>query len=159
MMSLLYWMDGKIEAAKDLLKDSLAVSRKIENEPQIARALCLLAMLGSPADNSDILLLRDAAEIVVRGQYRTEAAACLEALALRSHLAGRKAEADKAASLSNRLRDQLQLPRPRPLAGALSAAGLLPPPPEAMGKAVTETVFAFISETLLTPGAAQEQQL
>jgi hypothetical protein len=149
-MSLLHWMNGKIEAARDCLKASLVHSRRIENEPQIARALSLLAMLGSGADDSDILLLRDAAEIVVRGRYRTEAATCLEALALSSHQAGRQAEAYKAASLSDRLRDQLQLPRPTPLIGALSAAGLLTPRPDSIAKPLTDTTFSFLSEMLLT---------
>lgn len=146
-MSLLYWMDGKIEPARDCLKASLVHSRRIENEPQIARALSFLAMLGSRADNSD--LLRDAAEIVVRGHYRTEAAACLEALALTSHQAGRATDAYQAASLSNRLRDQLQIPRPLPLASALSAAGLLTPPQDAVAKSGSDTAFAFLAETLL----------
>jgi hypothetical protein len=149
-MSLLHWMDGKTEAARNCLKDSLVHSRRIANEPQIARALSLLAMLGSSADSSDSLL-RDAAEIVVRGRYRTEAATCLEAFALSSHQAGRKADAYKAASLSNRLRDQLQLPRPPPLIGALSAAGLLTPRPDASADPRTDASFAFLAEMLLTP--------
>ncbi len=126
MMSLLHWMDGKIEEARESLKASLVHSRRIKNEPQIARALSLLAMLGSGDGDGDGggPLLREAAEIIVRGRYRTEAAVCLEALALSSRRAGREAEALEAASLSSRLRDQLQLPRPSPLVGALSAAGL-----------------------------------
>jgi hypothetical protein len=154
MMGLIHWMGGKCEAARECLKQSLVHSRKIENEPQIARALALLAMLGPPTDNSDILLLRDAAEIVVRGQYRTEAAVCLEALALNKYLAGRKAEAYKAASLSNRLRDQLQIPRPPPLASALSAAGLLMPHSDGGAVPATDTTFAFLSEALLAVGAS-----
>ncbi len=155
MMSLLYWMDGKTEAARECLMQALAHSRKIENEPQIARALCLLAMLGTGADPGDMSLLRDAAEIVVRGQYRTEAAVCLEALALRNHLAGRQAEARKATALSDRLRDQLQIPRPPPLAGALSAAGLLAQRPDASAEPLTDTTFAFLSEVLLASDARQ----
>jgi predicted ATPase len=149
MMSLIHWMDGKCEAARECLKHSLVHSRKIENEPQIARALALLAMLGPPADTSDILLLRDAAEIVVRGQYRAEAAVCLEALALSNHLAGRTAEAYKAATLSSRLRDQLHIPRPPPLAHALSAAGLLMAQAEAAAAPATDTTFTFLSDALL----------
>lgn len=156
MMGLLHWMGGRIEPARECLKDSLVHSRRIENEPQIARALCLLATLGSNADDGDIALLRDAAEIVVRGRYRTEAAACLEALALTSHLAGREADAYQAASLSSRLRDQLQLPRPPPLIGALSAAGLLTPRPDPGAKSLGDTTFAFLSDRLLAPGATQE---
>jgi hypothetical protein len=86
---------------------------------------------------------------VVRGRYRTEAAACLEALALTSHMAGREEEACKAASLSNRIRDQLQLPRPLPLIGALSAAGLLTQESDVIAKSLTDTTFAFLSEVLL----------
>jgi predicted ATPase len=156
MMSLLYWMDGQTEAAKDWLKESLVRSRRIENEPQIAHALSLLAMLGSSADNSDILLLRDAAKIVVRGRYRSEAAACLEALALSRQRAGRKAEADKAASLSERIRHQLQLHRPRPIIGALSAAGLLTPRFDSLAKPPADTTFAFLSEMLLMPEPPQD---
>ncbi|HXF86763.1 MAG TPA: DUF4062 domain-containing protein [Xanthobacteraceae bacterium] len=154
MMSLIHWMGGNCEAARECLKQSLVHSRKIENEPQIARALSLLAMLGPPADTSDLVLLRDAAEIVVRGQYRTEAAVCLEALALSKHLAGRKAEAYKAVSLSSRLRDQLRIPRPPPLANALSAAGLLMPHSDAGTGLPTDTTFAFLAEALLAVGAS-----
>jgi predicted ATPase len=151
MMSLIHWMGGNTEAARDCLKDSLVYSRRIANEPKMARALSLLAILGPNADNSDILLLHDAAEIVVRGRYRTEAAICLEALALSIQPAGRDAEAYKAASLSNRLRDQLQLPRPRPLVGALSAAGLLAPRPDSIAIPLADTTFSFLSDMLLRP--------
>jgi predicted ATPase len=154
MMSLIHWMEGKREAAQECLKQSLVHSRKIENEPQIARAFSLLVMLGARADTGDIALLRDAAEIVVRGQYRTEAAVCLEALALSNHLAGRKAEAHKAVSLSNRLRDQLQIPRPPPLTSALSAAGLLIPHSDSSAAPAADTTFAFLSEALLAAGAS-----
>jgi predicted ATPase len=150
-MSLLHWMNGNTEAARDCLNDSLVHSRRIENEPQIARALSLLAMLGPDTGSGAISLLRDAAAIVVRGRYRAEAAACLEALALSSHLAGREAEACKAASLSSRLRDQLQLPRPLPLVGALSAAGLLGARPDSVPRPLTDAPFAFLAEVLLTP--------
>jgi predicted ATPase len=150
-MSLLHWTGGKTEAARACLKDSLVHSRRIENEPQIARALCLLAMFGSSADNSARELLRDAAAIVVRGRYRTEAAACLEALALTSHLAGREAEAYKAASLSSYLRDQLQLHRPPPVISALSAAGLLTSRPGSTEESFADTTFAFLCETLSIP--------
>jgi predicted ATPase len=157
-MSLLYWTDGKAEAARNCLKQSLVHSRRIENEPQIARALSLLAMLGSNADPGE-RLLRDAAEIVVRGRYRTEAAVCLEALALSNHATGRKADACKAASLANRLRYELQLPRPPPLTIALSAAGLVSPQVEANAEPLADATFAFLSEMLLSPDARPEWPL
>jgi predicted ATPase len=149
MASLLHWAAGNTQAARDCLQVSLVHARRIENEPQIARALCLLAMLESGADERDKSLLHEAAEIVVRGRYRTEAAACLEAFALSSRRAGREAEAYNAAALANRLRDQLQIPRPPPLIGALSAAGLLNPHPESMPH--VDGPFAFLSEALLAP--------
>ena len=153
MMSLLHWMDGKAEQARACLGDALVHSRRIENEPQIARALCLLAMIDPGAECADPQLLRDAAEIVVRGRYRTEAAACLEALALSSHQAGREAEAQEAVSLSNRLRRQLQLWPPPPVIGALSAAGLLAPRPDPADKPQADATFAFLAERLLAPQA------
>jgi hypothetical protein len=157
MMSMLHWMEGNAGAARDCLERSLVHSRKIENEPQIARALSLLAVLGPRANNNDIMLLRDAAEIVVRGQYRTEAAVCLEALALSNHLAGREAEAYMAASLSDRLRDQLQLSRPPPLMRALAAAGLLTSRPGSSAEPPADTTFSFLSEMLLTPDPRSQQ--
>lgn len=152
-MSLLHWMGGDIEAARKCLKDSLVHSRRIANEPQIARALSLLAILGSDTGNGSTPLLREAAEIVVRGRYRTEAAVCLEAVALSSHAAGRGAVASKAALLSGYMRDQLHIPRPRPLAGALSAAGLLMPRLDPNAESLTDSTFAFLSETLLAADA------
>ncbi|MDP2409206.1 MAG: DUF4062 domain-containing protein [Pseudolabrys sp.] len=151
-MSLLHWMRGDVGAARQCLSDALVHARRIANEPQIARALSLLAMLGPGGESGGIPLLREAAAIVVRGRYRTEAAVCLEALALSGQAAARE-QAFKAASLSSRLRDQLQLPRPPPLAGALSAAGLLTPPADPA--ASPDTTFTFLAEALLSAAVGE----
>ncbi|MBM3529639.1 MAG: DUF4062 domain-containing protein [Alphaproteobacteria bacterium] len=153
MMSLLHWMGGDTDAAKVCLKNSLVLSRKIANEPQIALAVSLLAVLGPDAEIADGLSLRDAAEIVVRGRYRTEAAACLDALALESHRAGRDAEALHAVRLSSRLRDQLQIPRPAPLAGVLSASGLLKAGHDTDAIPLADNTFAFLSKSFLSASA------
>jgi hypothetical protein len=53
----------------------------------------------------------------------------------------------------------LQLRRPPPLVGALSAAGLLTARPDSIAEALTDSTFAFLSEVLLAPDARQEQPL
>jgi hypothetical protein len=155
MRSLLYWTAGDPETAVRCLHRSLEHSRRIDNEPQVARALSFLSMLDPDSADADAprLLLRDAAQIIVRGQYRTEAATCLEALAVNSHKTGRQSEANSAIVLSNVIRSELGLPPPRPPVAKVMASigGSLSPGPEIIAglRSQPDPTFSFLAETLL----------
>ena len=109
MLATMLWSAGDFEGAERHLHRSLAHSRPIENEPQIARALALLAMLARGRSPSKELkpLLKEAGEIVVRGRYRTEASLWLGATAGVLLDRGDVAEAAATAALSESVRRSL----------------------------------------------------
>ena len=147
LMSLLRWTEGDTAGAMQALEESLVHSRRIENEPQIARALSLLSVLtqisGAPVEAP--ALLRQAASIVVRGRYLTEAACCLEAIATSLHAAGRTEEAERAARLAAAAREHLGIATPRPV--AVIVAGFSRPA-EPLDGFQPDAIFAAIDRTL-----------
>lgn len=116
MLATMLASNADIEGAERHLRWSLDHSRLIENEPQIARALSLLAMLarGRKASDEVTPLLREAGEIVVKGRYRTEATFCLGALAGVFLEQGDAARAAEAAAVSESVRRILGMP-PAPI--------------------------------------------
>jgi predicted ATPase len=112
MLATMLWSTGDVEGAERHLHRSLAHSRPIDNEPQIARALSLLAMLprdrGVSGDPKP--LLREAGEIVLRGRYRTEAALWLGSIAGVLLDSGDAAGAATTAALSESVRRSLGVP-------------------------------------------------
>jgi predicted ATPase len=83
MLATMLWSAGDLEGAERHLHRSLDHARLIENGPQIARALSLLAMLakGRKPPDTATPLLREAGEIVATGRYRMEATFFLTATA------------------------------------------------------------------------------
>lgn len=117
MLARVLWATGDDEGAERHLNLSLGHSRLIENEPQIARALSMLAMVGAsrrPATQLT-LWLHEAGEIVVRGRYRAEATFCLDALAGALADKGFAEAAQEAIAVSEALRHSLGLPSPHPV--------------------------------------------
>jgi predicted ATPase len=153
MLATMLWSAGDHEDAERHLRRSLDHSRQIENEPQIARALSLLAMLakGRSPSGSAMPLLREAGEIVARGRYRTEATFFLAATAGALLERGDAQGAAETISMSESVRDGLGV-RFAPIldefvdsvssvaARATSNAGRADPQPHSVFDYVTEVL-------------------
>jgi predicted ATPase len=151
------WSSGDKTGAAEHLRRSLVHSRLIGNEPQMARALSLLAMLARDGDDvaEGIVCVREAAEIVVRGRYRTEATICLDALGAALLDNFENEAAARTVALSAAVRRSLGLPL---LPGAAEFVEALSEEVMAgvgrdafdglRGSAETEEVFDFIARTV-----------
>ena len=145
---------GDIEASERHLHRSLEHARLIENEPQIARALSLLAMLAHGRKPSDAAapLLREAGAIVVKGRYRTEAAYCLGAIAAGFLAQGEVARAAEAAAVSESVRRALGLAPAPILAQIVADASRVAATAPDIRPAQPDSVFDYVSRALeLTP--------
>jgi predicted ATPase len=112
MLAVILWTEGDSDGAERHLNRSLEHSRLIDNDPQIARALSLLAMIAGEREGPGerVTFLREAGEIVVRGRYQTEAIFCLDALAGALAREGETASAVEVYETSEALRERLGLP-------------------------------------------------
>ena len=141
-----------LEGAERHLRRSLDHSRLIENEPQIARALSLLAMLarGRKPSSEVTPLLREAGEIVVKGRYRTEATFCLGAIAGVYLEQGDAARAAEAAAVSESVRRSLGIPPAPILERVVAEASRASETPLTVkrGTAQPDSVFDYVARTL-----------
>jgi predicted ATPase len=153
MLATMLWSTGDIESAERHLHRSLAHSRPIENEPQIARALSLLAMLARGRSPNEVLrpLLREAGEIVMKGRYRTEAALWLGSMAGFLLESGDAAGAAASAALSESVRRSLGVPiapvLEKFIAGVANAAANISSGAEQSVRR-PDSVFDHVSEAL-----------
>lgn len=158
MLATMLWSVDDLAGAERHLRRSLEHARRIENEPQIARALSLLAMLAtgrSPPDSATSLL-REAGEIVARGRYRTEATFFLAATAGALLERGDAQGAAETVSMCESVRRDLGM-QFAPILGEFVASVSSAAARTAMGQieASPHSVFAHVSgvlERLAAPG-------